>query len=142
MNRFHQELHDYATTAGVSNENILKVLTKMQEMSNPRNLEVRSRMICLKSTMTNLHHSPPSPPPTPRALDTLQTFIGIQGIDGNTPLGLATVGGSKVVILANYLFRMIKELQAKVDILTEQSKNTGVIFGQCTFASETEFIIG
>ncbi len=26
-----------------------------------------------------------------------------------------------------------------MDILTEQSKNTGVIFGQLTYASETEF---
>jgi hypothetical protein len=32
MNRFHQELQDYVTMAEVSNENILKVLTKMQEM--------------------------------------------------------------------------------------------------------------
>jgi hypothetical protein len=29
MNRFHQELQDYAMTAEVSNENILKILTKM-----------------------------------------------------------------------------------------------------------------
>jgi hypothetical protein len=34
---------------------------------------------------------------------------------------------------------MIKELQAKVDISTEQSKNTGMIFGQLAFASELEF---
>jgi hypothetical protein len=74
--------------------------------------------------MTNLHHLPPLPPPTPRAPSTLQKFAGIQGIDGNTPLGEATVGGSKVIISANYLFGMIKEIQAKVDILTEQSKNT------------------
>ncbi len=58
MNRFHQELQDYETTAKVLNENILKVLTKMQEMSNSRNSEVRSRMICLESAMTNLHQSP------------------------------------------------------------------------------------
>jgi hypothetical protein len=90
----------------------------MQEMSNSRNLEFRSRMICLESAMTNLHQSPPLPPPTPRAPDTSQTFMGIQGIDGNMPLGVATVGGSEVVILANYLFGMINELQANVNILT------------------------
>jgi hypothetical protein len=89
--------------------------------------------------MTNFHQSPPLPPTTPRAPDTLQTFAGIQVIDGNMPLGVATVGGREVVILANYLFGMIKELQAKVDILTEQSKNTGVIFGQPAFALETGF---
>jgi hypothetical protein len=96
-------------------------------------------MIWVESAMTNLHHHPPSPPPTPRAPNTLQTFACIQGIDGNTPLGVATVGGSEVGISANYLLGMIKELQVKVNILTEQSKNTGVIFGQLAFALETEF---
>ncbi len=78
MNRFYQELQDYATTAEVLNKNILKILTKMQEMSNSRNSEVRSRMISLESAMTNLHQSPPSPPPAPRAPNTLQTFAGVQ----------------------------------------------------------------
>jgi hypothetical protein len=66
-------------------------------------------------------------------------FAGIQSIDGNMPLGVATVGGSKVVSLANYVFGMIKELQDKVHILTECSKNTGVIFGQLAIALEAEF---
>jgi hypothetical protein len=51
------------------------------------------------------------------------------------------VGGSEVVISANYLFGMIRELQAMVDILTECSKNTGVIFGQLAFTSESEFLL-
>jgi hypothetical protein len=93
----------------------------------------------LESAMANFHPGPPLPPTTPRPPSTLQTFAGIQGIDGNTPLGVANVGGSKVVISANYLFNMVRDFQAKVDILTEQSKNTGVIFGQLAFASESEF---
>jgi hypothetical protein len=64
-----------------------------------------------------------------------QTLSGFLGVDGNTPLGVATVGGSEIIISANYLFGMIRELQAKVDVLTERSKNTGVIFGQLAFAS-------
>jgi hypothetical protein len=35
---------------------------------------------------------------------------------------------------------MINELQAKVNVLTERLKNTGVIFGQLAFASESEFL--
>jgi hypothetical protein len=120
MNRFHQELEQYAATAEVSNENILKVLVKMQEMSNSRNSEVRARMTCLENTMASFHPGPPSPPTTPRCPSTLQMFAGIQGMDGNMPLGVATVGGNKVVISANHLFNMVRELQAKVDILTKQ----------------------
>jgi hypothetical protein len=43
------------------------------------------------------------------------------------------------VITGNYLFGLICDLQAKVDNLTEQSKNTGVIFQQVAFSSEAEF---
>ncbi len=139
MNRFHQELEQYASTAEVSNGNILKVLAKMREMSNSQNSEVRARMSHLESAMANFHPGPPLPPTTLRPPSTTQMFMGIQGIDGNTPLGVANVGGSEVVISANYLFNMVRELQAKVDILTEGLKNTGVIFGQLAFASESEF---
>ncbi len=139
MNRFHQELEQYAATAEVSNGNILKVIAKMQEMSNSRNSEVRARMTHLENAMASFHPGPPSPPTAPRCPRTSQAFAGIQGIDGNTPLGVATKGGNKVIISANYLFNMVRELQAQVDILTEQSKNTGVIFGQLAFALEAEF---
>jgi hypothetical protein len=139
MNQVHQELEQYASTAEVSNGNILKVLSKMREMSNSQNSEVRAKMSRLESAMANFLPGPPSLLTTPRPPNTLQTYAGIQGIDGNTPLGVATVGGSKVVISANYLFNMVRELQAKVDIVTEQSKSTGVIFGQLAFASESEF---
>jgi hypothetical protein len=139
MNKFYQELQDYAAAANVSNRTILQVIAKMQEMLNSRHAEVRARVSRLEAAMTNFHPRPPSPPPVPRVPSTLQTFAGIQGIDSNTPLGVATVGGSKVVISANYLFGMIKELQAKVNVLMEGSKNTGVIFGQLAFASESEF---
>ena len=44
-----------------------------------------------------------------------------------------------MVITANYLFGLIQDLQAKVDVLTERSKNTEVIFQQVAFSSEAEF---
>ena len=51
------------------------------------------------------------------------------------------IGGSEVVISANYLFGMLRDLQVKVDVLTERSKNMGVIFGELAFASESEFVL-
>ncbi len=44
------------------------------------------------------------------------------------PLEVATIGGSETVITASFLFGFFRDLQAKVDILTECSKNTGMIF--------------
>jgi hypothetical protein len=49
---------------------------------------------------------------------------GASGIDGNTLLGVASVGGCETVIMGNYLFSLIRDLQAKVDVLIERSKNT------------------
>jgi hypothetical protein len=139
MNGFHQELQDYATAAQVESRMILKVVSKMRDMANSRNAEVKSRVAKLEAAMAQPHIRPSSPPTPPRLTNTYQAFEGAPGIDGNTPLGVATVGGSEVVISANYLFGMIRELQAKVDVLVEGSKNTGVIFGQLAFASESEF---
>ena len=76
-----------------------------------------------------------------RLPNTSQMSAGITGIDGNAPFRVAMVGGSKLVISASYLFEMIRELQAKVDVLTERLKNTGVIFGRLAFISESEFAL-
>ena len=69
--------------------------------------------------MARPYARPSLPPTPPRPTNTHQAFEGAPGIDGNTPLGVAVVGGSEVVISANYLFGMIRELQAKVDVLVE-----------------------
>ncbi len=63
------------------------------------------------------------------------------GLDGDTPLGTVQVGGSDTALSVNLLFRMIRDLQAKVDILTKRSKNTGIIFNYQAFASEAEFAV-
>jgi hypothetical protein len=139
MNGFHQELQDYATAAQVESRMILKVVSKMRDMANLWNAAVKSRVAKLEAAMARPHVRPSSLPTPPRLTNTYQAFKGAPGIDGNTPLGVATVGGNEVVISANYLFGMIRELQAKVDVLVEWSKNTGVIFGQLAFTSESEF---
>ena len=40
-------------------------------------------------------------------------------LEGDTPLGVASVGGSETALTSNYLFGLIRDLQAKVDVLTE-----------------------
>jgi hypothetical protein len=139
MNAFHQQLNDYASAAQVESSSILRVISKMRDMANSRNAELKNRFVRLEAAMARPYARPGSPPTPPRPTNTHQAFEGAPGIDGNTPLGVAVVGGSEVVISANYLFGMIRELQAKVDVLVERSKNTGVIFGQLAFASESEF---
>jgi hypothetical protein len=141
MNGFYQKLNDYSTAAQLESKTILKVVAKMRDMANSRNAGLKSRFSRLEAAMARPNAQPSSPPTPPRPTNTYQAFKGAPGIDGNTPLGVATVGGSEVIISANYLFGMVRELQAKVDVLVERSKNTGVIFGQLAFASESEFLL-
>ena len=37
-------------------------------------------------------------------------------LNGDTPLGVASVGGYETVLTSNYLFGLICDLQAKVDV--------------------------
>jgi hypothetical protein len=62
------------------------------------------------------------------------------GIDGDTPLGTVQVGGSDTALTVRLLFRTIRKLQAKVVVLTERSKNAGIIFDGRAFSSEAEFM--
>ena len=92
----------------------------------------------LEAVLEDAHH-PPSPPPMQRTSPVNMMYGGAGVLDGDTPLGVASVRGCETVLTSNYLFGLIRDLQAKVDMLTEQSKNTGIIFQQVAFSSEVEF---
>jgi hypothetical protein len=51
---------------------------------------------------------------------------------------MATVGGTDTTITANMLFNLVRELQGKVDLLTERAKHTGIVFNGIAFNSELE----
>jgi hypothetical protein len=62
-------------------------------------------------------------------------------INTNTPMGTVSIGGNAMPLTFNLLFTMVCEHQAMIDIFTEQSKNTDVIFDGKAFASETVFVL-
>jgi hypothetical protein len=45
------------------------------------------------------------------------------------------------MLTASVLLSLVLELQTKVDLLSEQAKNTGVVFNNVAFASETKFSV-
>ncbi len=137
-NNFLSDLHSYAAAAEVLNETILKVIAKAQEVSNLRHTAIRACITWLEHTVSQTPQ-PLLPPQPQRAATTSQMFSASSGIAGNMPLEVATIGGSETVITASYLFGLVRDLQAKVDVLIEQSKNTGVIFQQLAFLLEAEF---
>jgi hypothetical protein len=62
-------------------------------------------------------------------------------INTNTPLGSIQIRESDTPLTTNMLFSMVCNLQAMVDLLTERSKNTVVIFNHHAFASKMEFTV-
>jgi hypothetical protein len=62
-------------------------------------------------------------------------------INADTPLGSIQIGGIDTTLTMNMLFLMVWDLQAKVDLLTERSKNMGVIFDCHAFTFESEFTV-
>jgi hypothetical protein len=140
MTTFQEDVEQYATAANLLNSTILQVVTKMREMSNSRHADVKARLAQVQAVTRVFGQPRPPSPPRPHS-NPHQAFAGVQEITGDTPLGVATIGGSEVVISANYLFGMLQDLQVKIDVLTERSKNTGMIFGELAFTSESEFAL-
>jgi hypothetical protein len=62
-------------------------------------------------------------------------------ITANTVLGSIQIGGTLFDLLVSAIFGLVKSLKAKVQVLSEHSKNTVVIFGELVFASEHEFTL-
>ncbi len=138
IDSFSKDLREFAESAKVSSETVLGIIGRIRTKGNSRHQEIKSRMKQLETVLGEIHR-PPLPPPTQRtsAMSLLQG--GASGIDSDIPLGVASVRGCETVIKGNYLFGLICDLQAKVDVLTERSKNTGVIFQQVAFSSKAEF---
>jgi hypothetical protein len=91
----------------------------------------------IKQVETFLNAGPLANLPSP--LMTLHTSN--PPVDADTPLGTVSIGGNATTVTATMLFSMVRDLQAKVEVLTERLKNTGVIFDRKAFSSETEFVL-
>ena len=139
MDSFSDDIRVFADFAKISSETVLSIMSRIREKSNSRHQAMRSGLKLLEAAV-DAARCPPLPPLTQRSSSPANVMYGGTGIlNSNTPLGVASVGGCETVLMSNYLFGLIRELQAKVDVLTERSKNIGVIFLQVAFSSEAEF---
>jgi hypothetical protein len=138
IDTFSKQLQEFASFAKVSSETVLTIIARIQDKANTHHQEIKIWMKQLETALGQTYQ-PPSPPPTQRTLSTSLMQGGAPEFDDDTALEIAFVG-CETVITANYLFGLIQDLQeAKVDVLTERSKNMGVIFQQVAFSSEAEF---
>ncbi len=133
MGSFTTRLKEFSVEAKVTSESILKMIGLLRSRAQARNDDVRARLAQLESIVKGINH-PTSPP-------TVQQRFFQASLGGDTPLETAFVGGTETTLTANMLFDLVQELQAKVDLLAEQAKNTGVIFNDVAFNSESEYSV-
>jgi hypothetical protein len=130
MDSFATSLKEFSVEAKVTSELILKMIGLLRSRAQARNDDVRACLAQLESIVNGID-CPASPP-------TVQQRFFQSSLGGDTPLGTAFIGGTETTLTANMLFNLIQELQAKVDLLAERAKNTGVIFNDlCGWLSIT-----
>jgi hypothetical protein len=136
MDDLGEELKHFAKATDVMKEFLLGIITRVSDLDWRGNKKAFDKICQVKELLGKATANyPPSPPPT------LCTSVTSAAACIDTPLDAVSIGGNATPLTANLLFTMIRDLQAKVDILTEQSKSTGVIFDRRAFLSETEFVI-
>jgi hypothetical protein len=133
MNSFATKLKEFSVEAKVTSESILEMIGLLRSRAHARNDNVKARLAQLESIVNKIN-CPASPP-------TVQQRFFQASLGGDTLLGTAFVGGTETTLTANMLFDLVQELQAKVDLLAKQAKNTGVIFNDVAFNSELEYSV-
>ena len=131
MDQFAVDLQEFSTEARVTSESILKMFALIRQRAQARDGNMRTRIDQMEAVIGGFPR-PPSP-----SLTTPRQVITTPDV-GDTPLGTATIGGTETTLTANMLFNLVRELQGKVDLLTERAKHTGIVFDGVAFNSESE----
>ena len=92
MDSFSREIRGFAASAKVSSETVLSFISRIRDKANSRHQEIKSRMQQLETALVDAHR-PPLPPPMQRTSSTTMMNGCAPGIDGDTPLEVASVGG-------------------------------------------------
>jgi hypothetical protein len=138
---FQQDLEQCANETTTSKSTLLKLMTRIRAQ-NVKQLEALGmRMQVLESWLNfGVAHAPVVVPigiPNAMRVSPQRT----SSLDADTVFGVGLVGEVDVDLSMNTLFGLVKSLDAKVQILAERAKNTGVLFHEITYASEKEFCL-
>jgi hypothetical protein len=148
---FCDELTSYAKAAKVSKTNLLGIISKVLDISwegsRKADAHLEQVKLVLNQGWWRMRGQAPSaaavvsPGVAPSQGIVLTSSMRKNAINADTPLGSIHIGGSDTPLTMKTLFLMVCDLQAKVDLLTKRSKNTGVIFNRHAFASKLEFTV-
>ncbi len=132
MDTFAAGLKIFSLEAKVTSKSILKMITLIRSQAQAQDYNVRARLTQLEPVVDGIKR-PVSPPTIQQQFNT--------PLGGNIPLRTSIVGGTETTLTANMLFNLVREMQAKVDLLLEQAKNLSIIFNDTAFNSESEYSV-
>ncbi len=151
MTIFHNELTFLAKAAKVSKTYLLGIISKVLDIfwegARKADAHLEQVKLVLNQGWRRSSGQAPSgaavvtPGVAPPQGIVLTGSMPENAIDADTPLGSVHIGGSDTPLTMNIMCLMVCNLQAKVDLLTERSKNTGVIFNRHAFASKSQFTV-
>ncbi len=127
MEQFQSDLTYVAEETQTSKSTILTLMMKVQETTKSCSNMLLQRIQALESPRGGSSHG--------------SSQVSNASITANTVLRSSQIGGTPFDLLVSAIFGLVKSLKAKVQVLSERSKNTGVIFGELAFALEREFTL-
>ncbi len=118
-----------AAETETSNNTLLQLMTRVYDSTSRWFESFDQHLLAVKS----VHHE------TDGGDGTIASTSLTQGLMADTIFGTGHIGGVSMDLTMNALFAMVRTLEAKVQVLSDRTKNTGIPFGDITYASETEF---
>jgi hypothetical protein len=132
LDHFQQELDVVAAKTKTSKNMLLQLMMRVCNSTSRGFKSFDHRLLAVKSVRYE----------TDRGDKTIAATSLPQELTADTFLGTGHIAGVSMDLTMNVLFAMVRTLEAKVQVLSDRTKNTGIQFGNIDYASETEFNAG
>jgi hypothetical protein len=129
LDQFQEDLKDAVAESEISKNTLLQLFLKVQESGACRYDNLNK---CLWSVEFVQSSQPSQGALRPGA----SAILPPPGITADMVFGIGQVGGLNFELSSNSLFGLVQSLEAKVQVLSDHTKNTGVQFRDLDFASE------
>jgi len=131
LETFTDELVDFSTQLEMSRSTLLSLINRVSATSSKCTQALDQRVTTLESAgVSGAGFTLPQ-----RAAGATQG----SGLDGDTSFGKAQVGNVEVDLSMNSMLKMLREIDSRVQVLSDHSRSTGVVFHRLAFASEADF---
>jgi hypothetical protein len=129
LQAFADELAECSDRTELSRDSLLSLINRVSVSASKRADALEHRVGALEST----------PESTGRRVPIGAPLAGSGGLTPDTSFEQVNVGSTTVDLTLNILLNQIQTLEARVQSVSERSRNTGVVFHRLAFGSEADF---